>query len=65
MITPDEAPVLGEKYGLDVNVIETVEGFSLTKGQNHALQIAVLRRSAANPARVESTAELGTSSNRS
>ncbi len=59
VITPDEAPVLGEKYGLDVNVIETVEGFSLTKGQNHALQIAVLRRSAANPARVESTARTG------
>jgi 4-amino-4-deoxy-L-arabinose transferase-like glycosyltransferase len=59
VITPDEAPVLEERYGLDVNVLDTVEGFSLTKGQNYELQIAVLRRSPPHPARVESTARTG------
>ena len=44
VITPEEAPVLRDRLRLDVNIIEGVKGFSLTKGQNHALQFAVLRR---------------------
>jgi 4-amino-4-deoxy-L-arabinose transferase-like glycosyltransferase len=59
VITPEEAPVLRDRYQLDVNIIDGVEGFSLTKGQNYTLQFAVLRRSAMAVLRAESTARAG------
>ncbi len=58
VIKPDEAPVLRDWLDLDVNIIDSVECFSLTKGQNRALQFAVLRRFAPNPID-ESTARAG------
>jgi 4-amino-4-deoxy-L-arabinose transferase-like glycosyltransferase len=59
VITPEEAPVLRERYRLNVNIIDAVEGFSLTKGRNYALQFAVLRRTATFLSREESTARAG------
>jgi hypothetical protein len=59
VITPEEKPALSKQYRLDVSTIDTLEGFSLTKGQNQTLEFAVLRRSAADPAGVESTARAG------
>jgi 4-amino-4-deoxy-L-arabinose transferase-like glycosyltransferase len=59
VITPEEAPVMRDRYRLDVNIIDGVEGFSLTKGQNSVLQFAVLRRSAAALPREESTVRAG------
>jgi len=59
VIKPEEAPVLRDRYRLDVNIIDGVEGFSLTKGQNSVLQFAVLRRSAAALPREESTVRAG------
>ncbi len=55
VIKPEEAPVLRDRLGLDVNIIDDIDALSLTKGQSHALQFALLRRSAALP-REESTA---------
>jgi hypothetical protein len=59
VITPEEAPVLRDKLRLEVNIIDEVEGFSLTKGRNYQLQFAVLRRSALAFPRAESTARAG------
>jgi len=59
VITPEEAPVLRDRLRLDVNIIDGVEGFSLTKGQNYELQFAVLRRAAPALPRAESTARAG------
>jgi 4-amino-4-deoxy-L-arabinose transferase-like glycosyltransferase len=59
VITPEEKPALRKQYCIDVSTIDAVEGFSLTKGQNHRLEFAILRRSAVDPARAESTARSG------
>ena len=59
VIAPEEAPPLRDKLHLDVSIIDAVEGFSLTKGQNYVLQLAVLRRSAIALPREESTARAG------
>jgi 4-amino-4-deoxy-L-arabinose transferase-like glycosyltransferase len=44
VITPEERPELAEKYALEVSVVESLEGFSLTKGRTDTLQLAILRR---------------------
>jgi hypothetical protein len=44
VLTPGEADVYRRKHGLDIKPIESLEGFSLTKGRGHVLQIATLRR---------------------
>jgi 4-amino-4-deoxy-L-arabinose transferase-like glycosyltransferase len=44
VVTPEEAVEYQAKYGLSVVPIESLEGFSLTKGRGHSLQIATLRR---------------------
>ena len=44
VITPEETTEFAEKYRLKVSVVESLEGFSLTKGRSDALQIAILRR---------------------
>jgi hypothetical protein len=59
VITPDEAIAFRDKYQLDVNLIDSVEGFSLTKGRNHRLQLAILQRAAPALPRAESTARAG------
>jgi len=59
VITPEEAIAFRDKYQLDVNLIDSVEGFSLTKGRNHRLQLAILRRAAPALPGAESTARAG------
>jgi hypothetical protein len=56
VITPLEATEYRTRFGLEVTTLEEVEGFSLTKGLNHNLQLAVLRTSETSQRRHESTA---------
>ena len=58
VIKPEEAPFLRDQLGLDVDIVDDIDGFSLTKGQSHLLQFAILRRSEAL-SRGESTARAG------
>jgi len=44
VITPEETTEIADKYALEVSVVESLEGFSLTKGRSDTLQIAILRR---------------------
>jgi hypothetical protein len=44
VITPEETTEIANKYALEVSVVESLEGFSLTKGRSDTLQIAILRR---------------------
>jgi 4-amino-4-deoxy-L-arabinose transferase-like glycosyltransferase len=43
VITPEEGPLLRQKHELSVQVIDSIEGFSLTKGRSYILQFAVLK----------------------
>ncbi len=56
VITPLEAQEYRSRFGLDVVTLEEVEGYSLTKGLNHNLQLAVLRLTSSSQGRQESTA---------
>ncbi len=55
----EEAPVLRQKYQIDVDLVEGLEGFSLTKWQKQTLQIALLRRAGAEPPSLPSIARAG------
>jgi 4-amino-4-deoxy-L-arabinose transferase-like glycosyltransferase len=59
VVTPEEAVEYQAKYGLNVVPIESLEGFSLTKGRGHSLQIATLRRAEASPDDLRSTTRTG------
>ena len=39
VIKPEEAPDLRDRLGLDVNLLDDIDCFSLTKGQSHALAV--------------------------
>jgi 4-amino-4-deoxy-L-arabinose transferase-like glycosyltransferase len=56
VLTPRECVEYRDKYDLDVEPIDSLEGFSLTKGQNHSLRFAILRRSGLRTRDPESTA---------
>ncbi|MFO0888765.1 MAG: hypothetical protein U0790_06410 [Isosphaeraceae bacterium] len=56
VLTPREAKVYRAKYGLSIEPVESLEGFSLTKGRGHVLQIATLRRPSARGRGPESVA---------
>ena len=68
VITPLEAQEYRSRFGLDVVTLEEIEGYSLTKGLNHNLQVAVIRMTdcIATPARINRCtpplAEIGSSS---
>jgi hypothetical protein len=57
VITPLEADDYRTRFGLDVITLEEIEGFSLTKGLNHNLQLAIIRMTGSSPGRHESTAQ--------
>jgi hypothetical protein len=59
VITPLEADEYRTRFGLDVTTIEDLEGFSLTKGLNHRLQIAIIRPGSPAILRQASTARSG------
>ena len=46
VVTPEERVAFSSKHGIEVEPIETLEGFSLTKGQNHSLELAIVKRPA-------------------
>lgn len=56
VITPLEAEEYRSRFGLDVVTLEEIEGYSLTKGLNHNLQLAVIRMNGSSQLRQESTA---------
>ena len=56
VITPLEAQDYRSRFGLDVVTLEEIEGYSLTKGLNHNLQLAMIRMTDSSPGRQESTA---------
>jgi 4-amino-4-deoxy-L-arabinose transferase-like glycosyltransferase len=59
VLTSDECVEFRERHGLDVQPIDSLEGFSLTKGQNYVLRFAILRRSALQGRARLSTARAG------
>jgi 4-amino-4-deoxy-L-arabinose transferase-like glycosyltransferase len=56
VLTPDETVEYREWLNLDVQPIDDIEGFSLTKGRSHILRFAILRRAGPQSRGVESTA---------
>ena len=56
VVTPEERVAFSSKHGIEVEPIETLEGFSVTKGKNHSLELAIVRRPAREPRPEESTA---------
>jgi 4-amino-4-deoxy-L-arabinose transferase-like glycosyltransferase len=59
VVTPLEAEDYRDRFGLNVTVVENIEGYSLTKGLNHKLQVAIIQSDRSNPRRRESTARAG------
>jgi len=56
VITPLEADEYRSRFGLDVVTLEEIEGYSLTKGLNHNLQLAIIRMTGSSQGRQESNA---------
>jgi 4-amino-4-deoxy-L-arabinose transferase-like glycosyltransferase len=59
VITPQEHRDFADRYALGVTPLESLEGFSLTKGAKHMLEFAILRRPAPPRGRSESVARAG------
>lgn len=59
VISPSERMSYGAKYGLDITLIETLDGFSLTKGKKPTLDFVLMKRSGGVPRAAESTARSG------
>lgn len=57
IVTPEERLAFRDKFGIEVNPMESLEGFSLTKGKNHALELAIVKRLQPAPRDEESTTQ--------
>ena len=44
VVTPEERNAFPHLYGIAVKPIESLEGFSLTKGKSHSLELVILKR---------------------
>jgi hypothetical protein len=55
VVLPSEAQVMRSHFGLEVTPIDQVRGFVLSKGQQHTLQLAVVRQAEAPPPSVSAS----------
>jgi 4-amino-4-deoxy-L-arabinose transferase-like glycosyltransferase len=54
VLTPSEAREYRPRFGLDVETLEDIDAFSLTKGRKELFQLAIVRRAAAGDSAEES-----------
>jgi 4-amino-4-deoxy-L-arabinose transferase-like glycosyltransferase len=59
VVTPEEQELFSQKYGLEMTVVDTYDGISLTKGKSHRLNFTLVRRKVERDGRAESTARSG------